>query len=249
MGRRGAREFWSSPSTARPRMPWREALAKDFRLDYSDQFEAQAKQVLATIHGSFPDIHLMKTVEAFGTGSSPVRMLVATDVASEGINLHHECHHIVHYDLPWSIITLIQRNGRIDRIGQKQKPVLRYLMVKTKQGLLAGDESIFQRLIEKVEVINQSTRQGESVLKLYDPEAEERYIAEAGLLPGNVNVLEKPAASASAEAGDLEALISRATPGHDEDLLAFLLGEPTCRQCSATETTDGGTLAPASLQR
>ena len=51
------------------------------------------------------------------------------------------------------------------------------------------------------------------MLKLYDPEAEERYIAEAGLLPGNVNVLEKPAASASSEAGDLEAVIRRATSG------------------------------------
>ena len=201
------------------------AIAKDFRLTFSDDFEAQAKQAVATIHGSFPDIHLMKTVEAFGTGTSPVRMLLATDVASEGINLHHECHHIVHYDLPWSIITLIQRNGRIDRIGQKHSPVLRYLMVKTRQGLLAGDQSIFDRLIEKVEEINKSTRQGESVLKLYDPEAEERYIAEAGLLPGNANVLEKPAVSASAEATDLEALITQATPGHDEDLLAFLLGE------------------------
>ena len=169
-----------------------EALARDFNLDYSPKFEDQVNQPLATIHGSFPDVHLMKTVEAFGTGSSVVRMLLATDVASEGVNLHHECHNIIHYDLPWSIITLIQRNGRIDRFGQTKKPVLRYLMVKTKQGLLKGDEAIFERLIEKVEEINRSTRQGETVLKLYDPEAEEKYIAEEGLLTGNVNVLEKP---------------------------------------------------------
>jgi len=180
----------------------------------------------------------MKTVEAFGTGSSSLRMLLATDVASEGINLHHECHHIVHYDLPWSIITLIQRNGRIDRIGQQEKPVLRYLMVKSRQGLLAGDQSIFERLIEKVEVINQSTRTGESVLKLYDPEAEERYLAEAGLLPGNVNVLEKPAASAGTEAADLEALISWATPAHDEDLVAFFLGEANATPASVSTNAE-----------
>jgi ERCC4-related helicase len=214
------------------------AIAKDFGLRYSDQFEAQAGQVLATIHGSFPDIHLMKTVEAFGTGTSPLRMLLATDVASEGINLHHECHHIVHYDLPWSIITLIQRNGRIDRIGQREKPVLRYLMVKTKQGLLAGDQAIFQRLIDKVEVINHSTRSGESVLKLYDPEAEERYLAQAGLLPGNMNVLEKPAASAATEAADLETVISRATPTPDEDLIAFFLGESGTPSVSRSETPE-----------
>lgn len=202
-----------------------EALAADFKLDYSEKFEDQPKQALATIHGSCPDIHLMKTVEAFGTGSSAMRMLLATDVASEGINLHHECHNIIHYDLPWSIITLIQRNGRIDRFGQTQKPVLRYLRVKTQQGFLKGDEAIFERLIEKVEEINKSTRAGETVLKLYDPEAEERYIAEAGLLPGNVNVLEKPAAAATAEATELEAVLSQANPAHHADFLKFLLGE------------------------
>lgn len=54
-----------------------------------------------------PDVTLTSTVESFGTGTSPIRMLLATDVASEGVNLHHQCHNIIHYDLPWSIITLI----------------------------------------------------------------------------------------------------------------------------------------------
>ncbi len=108
------------------------ALAQDFRVRYSARFEDQATQVLATLHGSCPDISMMQIVEAFGTGTAPIRLLLATDVASEGINLHHECHHIIHYDLPWSIITLIQRNGRIDRFGQTHNPVLRYLMVQTR---------------------------------------------------------------------------------------------------------------------
>ena len=211
------------------------ALTKDFKLNYSSKFEDQPKQALATIHGSCPDIHLMKAVEAFGTGSSKMRMLLATDVASEGINLHHECHYIIHYDLPWSIITLIQRNGRIDRFGQTKCPVLRYLRVRTTQGMLKGDESIFERLIEKVEEINRSTRQGETVLKLYDPEAEERYIAEAGILPGNTSVLEKAASSAATEATDLETVLSQANPGQHEDYLKFLLGET---DESPTESVD-----------
>ena len=202
-----------------------EALAKDFKLKYSSKFEAQPIQELATIHGSCPDIHMMKTVEAFSTGSAKMRMLVATDVASEGINLHHECHNIIHYDLPWSIISLIQRNGRIDRFGQKHEPVLRYLRVRTDVGLLKGDESIFDRLIEKVEEINRSTRQGETVLKLYDPEAEERYIAEVGLLAGNVHVLERAATTASSEAIELEVLLAKANPDEHADFLKFLLGE------------------------
>lgn len=201
------------------------ALARDFDVSYSPKFEVQPVQVLATIHGSCPDVYLMQTIEAFGTGSSPMRLLLATDVASEGINLHHECHHIIHYDLPWSIITLVQRNGRIDRFGQTRKPVLRYLLVRTSQGLLQGDQTILARLIAKVEEINRSTRQGETVLKLYDPEAEARYIAEAGMVPGNVNVLEHPATVASTEAAELEAVLSQANPAHHEDFLHFLLGE------------------------
>ena len=201
------------------------ALAKDFKIKYSPKFEQQPKQVLATINGSCPDIHLMKTVEAFGTGASDVRMLLATDVASEGVNLHHQCHNIIHYDLPWSIITLIQRNGRIDRFGQTESPVLRYLRVSTRDGMLKGDESIFERLIEKVEEINRSTRQGETVLKLYDPEAEERYIAEAGILKGNVDVLEKPSSEGETESTELESVLSQANPAGQADFLKFLLGE------------------------
>lgn len=202
------------------------ALVKDFKIKHSDKFEDQSSQVIGVIHGTVPDIHLMKTVESFGTGSSPMRMLIATDVASEGINLHHECHNIIHFDLPWSIITLIQRNGRIDRFGQSRKPCLRYLMVNSAQKALSGDKDIFDKLIGKVEEINRATRSGESVLKLYDPEAEERYIAEKGILSGNANVLEaQPVSEQSAEAGGLEEILRQATKEGEKEYLSFLLGE------------------------
>jgi superfamily II DNA/RNA helicase len=80
-----------------------EALAKDFKLKYSSKFEHQPKQVLATINGSCPDIHLMDTFKAFGTAASEMRILLATDLVSEGVNLHHQCHNIIHYDLPWVV--------------------------------------------------------------------------------------------------------------------------------------------------
>jgi ERCC4-related helicase len=204
-----------------------EAVAKEFKLKHSERFEDQAKQAIASISGACPDVHLMAAVEAFGTKTSPVRMMIATDVASEGINLHHQCHHVIHYDLPWSIITLIQRNGRVDRIGQTQSPIIRYLMVETKAGLLKGDSAIFERLINKVEEINRSTRSGESLLKLYDPEKEAEYIAEQGLLKGDRNILEQQVVqnqSVSDEAGELESIISVGNTKDDDDLLAFLLG-------------------------
>lgn len=166
------------------------AIAQAFGLKLATKPEVQGEQIVGTMDGSFNDTHLMSVIESFGTGNSPMRMLIATDVASEGLNLHHECHNIVHYDLPWSIITLIQRTGRIDRYGQKHTPVLRYLMVKSTEERLRGDDYIFEKLIEKVEEINRSRRSGDSVLALYDEKEEERYIAEQGVLAGNINILE-----------------------------------------------------------
>jgi SNF2 family DNA or RNA helicase len=54
-----------------------------------------------------------------------LRVLIATDVLSEGQNLQ-DCHIIVNYDLPWAIIRLIQRAGRVDRIGQKADTIYCY---------------------------------------------------------------------------------------------------------------------------
>lgn len=53
------------------------------------------------------------------------RILIATDVLSEGQNLQ-DAHIILNYDLPWAIIRIIQRAGRVDRIGQKSKEILCY---------------------------------------------------------------------------------------------------------------------------
>lgn len=53
------------------------------------------------------------------------RVLIATDVLSEGQNLQ-DSHVIVNYDMPWAIIRLIQRAGRVDRIGQEAKEIFCY---------------------------------------------------------------------------------------------------------------------------
>lgn len=200
------------------------ALTRHFKLTTSIKHDDQASQPLAVIHGGMADTALAATVEAFGTGSSPMRLLLATDVASEGVNLHHQCHHIIHYDLPWSIITLIQRNGRIDRFGQRRNPIIRYLMVRTQQGLLNGDQDIFERLVGKVEEINRSTRTGESVLKLYDAKKEEQFIATEGLLSGDNDVLDKTNPQ-TAESAELESTLLAATQQGHDDFLAFLTGQ------------------------
>lgn len=54
-----------------------------------------------------------------------IRVLISTDVLSEGQNLQ-DGHIVVNFDLPWALIRLVQRTGRVDRIGQKSDTILCY---------------------------------------------------------------------------------------------------------------------------
>jgi superfamily II DNA or RNA helicase len=60
-----------------------------------------------------------------GERDNELRILIATDILSEGQNLQ-DCHIVVNYDLPWAIVRLIQRAGRVDRIGQQSDTVRLY---------------------------------------------------------------------------------------------------------------------------
>lgn len=67
------------------------------------------------ISGGMSDAEQQRIVEDFGRTESSVRVLVASDVASEGLNLHYLSHRLIHFDIPWSLMVFQQRNGRIDR--------------------------------------------------------------------------------------------------------------------------------------
>jgi superfamily II DNA or RNA helicase len=55
---------------------------------------------------------------AFNDPADPLRVLVATDVAAEGLNLQASCRYVFHWEIPWNPMRLEQRNGRVDRHGQ-----------------------------------------------------------------------------------------------------------------------------------
>lgn len=56
--------------------------------------------------------------EHFNNSDSPLRILVATDAASEGLNLQTSCRYVLHQEVPWNPMRMEQRNGRVDRHGQ-----------------------------------------------------------------------------------------------------------------------------------
>jgi len=75
-----------------------------------------------------------------------VRVLLATDAASEGLNLQHHCRRLIHFELPWNPNRLEQRNGRVDRYGQTREPIIRYLYYPD-----SPEDDVLATLIEKIE--------------------------------------------------------------------------------------------------
>lgn len=107
------------------------------------------KNQVQILYGGMKDREISEAVENFNRKEAPVRLLLCSDVASEGINLHHLSHRLIHFDIPWSLMLFQQRNGRIDRYGQRKQPLIRYLTVDTKVPKIQGDTRVLEILIEK----------------------------------------------------------------------------------------------------
>ncbi|MFN4261782.1 MAG: helicase-related protein [Gemmataceae bacterium] len=88
------------------------------------------------------------------TPANELRVVIATDVLSEGQNLQ-DCAIIVNYDLPWAIIRLIQRAGRVDRIGQQADKILCYSFLPADgvERIINLRSRVRQRLKENAEVV------------------------------------------------------------------------------------------------
>ncbi|GAB4587631.1 helicase-related protein [Nocardia sp. IFM 10818] len=101
------------------------------------------------LHGGLSDVDQQDIVDSFKLETSPIRVLVTGDVASEGVNLHAQCHNLIHYDIPWSLIRIEQRNGRVDRYGQKFPPVISSLILEPSDPEFSGDLRVLSRLLER----------------------------------------------------------------------------------------------------
>ena len=149
-------------------------LAEHLRTDLGLKSSA-----IQEISGGMSDAEQQRIVEDFGRTESPIRILVASDVASEGLNLHYLSHRLIHFDIPWSLMVFQQRNGRIDRFGQQKRPDIRYLLIESDNKQIKGDMRIIEILIQKEEQALKNIGDPALLLGKFNVEEEETVIAEA----------------------------------------------------------------------
>ena len=136
---------------------------------------------------------VQRTERVDDLAKEPVRVLVATECLSEGINLQQHFNAVVHYDLPWNPNRLEQREGRVDRYGQRGRPgEIGQPVVKAV--LLYGSDNpidlvVLEVLIRKAQIIRQKL--GIAVPVPVDSEAVVEAIIDSVLLrrPGRADQL------------------------------------------------------------
>jgi superfamily II DNA or RNA helicase len=124
------------------------------------------------------DVRTQEVIEAFGQERSPIRILIASDMASEGLNLHFQCHRLIHFDLPWSLLRFQQRNGRIDRYGQDRPPQISYFVGESTHPKVR-QMWVLEKLVAKDEAAQAGVGDPAVFLGAGDAEGEEAVVAEA----------------------------------------------------------------------
>lgn len=147
------------------------------------QLRARGVTKLAGVTGDSPDPTALawrfspasNEKRDFVRADDELRVLVATDVLSEGQNLQ-DCAIVVNYDLPWAIIRLVQRAGRVDRIGQQAENILCYSFLPADgvERIIRLRARVRQRLKENAEVVGtdeaffEDDQEGRVILDLYN---------------------------------------------------------------------------------
>jgi superfamily II DNA or RNA helicase len=118
------------------------------------------KNTLRLLYGGMNADEFEAVKGEFEDPTAAVRLLLATDAASEGINMQECCRWIIHYDIPWSPSKLQQRNGRVSRHGQVRDVYVHYFRCDEEEDL-----DFLYRVAEKVEQVRQDLG---SVERIFD---------------------------------------------------------------------------------
>lgn len=115
---------------------------------------------LAMIHGGMDhdDREIVKVAFQTNPADAPVRILLATDAASEGIDLQNYCNSLIHVEIPYNPNVMEQRNGRIDRHGQRHDEVLIWHPVDggaAESDSLGGHKDDIIRALKKLEAMRE----------------------------------------------------------------------------------------------
>ena len=197
-------------------------LAEHLRRDLG--FKENAIQELS---GGMSDAEQQRIVEEFGRTESPIRILVASDVASEGLNLHYLSHRLIHFDIPWSLMVFQQRNGRIDRYGQKKRPDIRYMLIESDNKRVKGDMRIIEILITKEEQALKNIGDPSLLLGKFSIEDEELVVVDAIEGGSDEKAFEQTLDSGEEEFDPFEALMAAATEPKDNASTLDIVTEDT----------------------
>lgn len=130
---------------------------------------------LAAIQGSTPhdEREIIRARFNEDPATEPLRILVATDSAGEGIDLQSHCRHLINFDIPFNPSRLEQRIGRVDRYGQRQVPEIRHFTPSSGSTTYGADLKFMDIIAHKVALVAQDLG---SVNQVIDAEIQEHFI-------------------------------------------------------------------------
>lgn len=192
--------------------------------EYRDTLEHVTASIrnrdIAVVHGGLTSSERQQALRRFIHG--PATLLVATDAASEGLNLHQRCRRVINLELPWTPLRLEQRIGRVDRLGQRR--------IVHAVHLVAGgtaEEQIVARLLARMsradEALAGAGRGGQDHLEIVDAVLDRPASARAASVVSSGRPYKAKSANLETEARSeatrlaiVRQLLQRAAPFPDE---------------------------------
>ncbi len=193
--------------------------------------ERFAPERILMLYGGMDDADREAIKQQFNDPHNAVRVLVATDAASEGINLQHTARYLLHFDCPWNPSKLEQRNGRLDRHGQARDVVVHHFMSDDDQ-----DVRFLAHIINKANEIREDLG---SANELFDEAAHRRLVLGESAAAVQSDLDRRVAAARGRAAFSADATVETSTEGKAAaGQLSALAGEIDLAPASLKDTLE-----------